>query len=421
MKMVKLSEITSKIGSGATPSGGSSVYSDNGISFVRSQNVLDMAFSNSGLVFLNEEQAYELRNVAIESGDILLNITGDSIARSCVVPENILPARVNQHVSIIRCKDKNDSEYLSFYLQYLKPYLLKICRVGGTRNALTKESMGKLPILYPIDRQEKVKILTLINQKIAINNQINAQLEQMAKTLYDYWFVQFDFPDENGKPYKSSGGEMVYNETLKREIPKGWEVGKIKDYCISTGGFAFKSTEWTSYGNPVIKIKNIKEDQTLDIIDMDYIDLSNRKIDEKFKGTSGNIVIAMTGATIGKFAIIPKSNVDLYINQRVGYFNLGNNPINRLPFLINSLNMDYFREAIFSLSNGAAQPNISNEQINNINLLLPHEILIQEFNQKLKSNYSLILNNQYENQQLTQLRDFLLPMLMNGQVGVGDG
>ena len=153
-------------------------------------------------------------------------------------------------------------------------------------------------------------------------------------------------------------------------------------------------------------------------MDIDFIDLSNRKIDEKFKGVAGNIVIAMTGATIGKFAIVPKSDVDLYINQRVGYFNLGNEPLNRLPFLINSLNMDYFRDAIYALSTGAAQPNISNEQINNINLLLPNEILIQKFNQNLKSNFSLILNNQYENQQLTQLRDFLLPMLMNGQITI---
>lgn len=316
--------------------------------------------------------------------------------------------------------EKADPEYVYYFLKTQYENLRSLS--SGIRKNLNSNDIKNFQIRLPdLPTQQSIaSVLSALDQKIAINNQINAQLEQMAKTLYDYWFVQFDFPDENGKPYQSSGGEMVYNDTLKRHIPKGWEVGRIKDYCISTGGFAFKSTEWTNYGNPVIKIKNIKEDRTLDILDIDFIDLSNRKIDEKFKGVAGNIVIAMTGATIGKFAIVPKSDVDLYINQRVGYFNLGNEPLNRLPFLINSLNMDYFRDAIYALSTGAAQPNISNEQINNINLLLPNEILIQKFNQNLKSNYSLILNNQYENHQLTQLRDFLLPMLMNGQVSVLD-
>ena len=386
--------------------------------YITTDNILQ---NKQGIQTALSLPAQEGKLNAFKKGDILLANIRPYLKKIWYADFN---GGCSADVLAIRAKENIDSCFL-FYALFRDDFFVHAMKgVKGTKMPRGDKSQimeFKIPKFNLPTQKSIANILSTLDQKITINNQINAQLEQMAKTLYDYWFVQFDFPDENGKPYKSSGGEMVYNETLKREIPKGWEVGKIKDYCISTGGFAFKSTEWTSYGNPVIKIKNIKEDQTLDIIDMDYIDLSNRKIDEKFKGTSGNIVIAMTGATIGKFAIIPKSDVDLYINQRVGYFNLGNNPINRLPFLINSLNMDYFREAIFSLSNGAAQPNISNEQINNINLLLPHEILIQEFNQKLKSNYSLILNNQYENQQLTQLRDFLLPMLMNGQVGVGDG
>ena len=326
-------------------------------------------------------------------------------------------AYMTEHAIVATANDEHNIGYIANLLSMMD---LGQYQGQSAQPGLSVNTLSKIELQLPDKKtQDNVfALLSTLDQKIAINHQINTQLEQMAKTLYDYWFVQFDFPDENGKPYQSSGGEMVYNNTLKRHIPKGWEVGRIKDYCISTGGFAFKSTEWTNYGNPVIKIKNIKEDRTLDTLDIDFIDLSNRKIDEKFKGVAGNIVIAMTGATIGKFATVPKSDVDLYINQRVGYFNLGNEPLNRLPFLINSLNMDYFRDAIYALSTGAAQPNISNEQINNINLLLPNEILIQKFNQNLKSHYSLILNNQYENHQLTQLRDFLLPMLMNGQAGV---
>ena len=111
-------------------------------------------------------------------------------------------------------------------------------------------------------------------------------------------------------------------------------------------------------------------------------------------------------------------NYPIYVNQCVGYFNLGVNPTNRLPFLINSLNQSYFRESIFTLANGAAQPNISNEQINNIPLLIPIQTLIKLYNERSQPYYERILNNQLENQKLSSLRDWLLPMLMNGQVKV---
>lgn len=428
--MVKLSEITSKIGSGATPSGGSSVYSDNGISFIRSQNVLDMAFSNNGLVFVNEEQAYELRNVAIESGDILLNITGDSVARSCVVPENILPARVNQHVSIIRCKDKNDSEYLGFYLQYLKPYLLKICRVGGTRNALTKESIGKLPILYPIDRQEKVRILTLINRKIAINNQINAQLEQMAKTLYDYWFVQFDFPDENGKPYKSSGGEMVYNDTLKREIPKGWEAQKISHWLQSD-----KSGDWgkeIQEGNYTLQVNCIRGADINAVNFQGNIEAPIRFILPKNKHkllSSFNLVVEISGGSptqsTGRLALISD-----YVLNRFDF------PVICSNFCkaISLKNTDYFYQFVF-MWNAIYKNDILFDWEGKTSGI--KNLLFENFTEGYYECYPpLDLAKKFfeiadvfhkqqqfllkQNQQLAQLRDFLLPMLMNGQVGVGD-
>ena len=160
-----LSSITSKIGSGSTPRGGNSVYSDSGISFIRSQNVLDMDFSTENLAFINDSQAEKLNNVIVEKNDILLNITGDSIARCTVVPEEILPARVNQHVSIIRCKNTEESKYVMYYLQYMKKYLLQISKVGGTRNALTKEAIGKLPIKISDDCNKISKILDNPNQQ----------------------------------------------------------------------------------------------------------------------------------------------------------------------------------------------------------------------------------------------------------------
>ena len=183
-----------------------------------------------GLVYINNEQAVALKNVIVEKNDILLNITGDSIARCCLVPDEVLPARVNQHVSIIRCDDSVSSKFVLYYLQYLKPYLLKICGVGGTRNALTKDVTSRLEIIFQDKQEERASVLFSLDAKIELNNRINAELEAMAKAIYDYWFVQFDFPNSKGKPYKSSGGKMEFNEDLKRDIPKGWRVEPIANW-----------------------------------------------------------------------------------------------------------------------------------------------------------------------------------------------
>ncbi|AZA46907.1 restriction endonuclease subunit S [Chryseobacterium carnipullorum] len=324
---------------------------------------------------------------------------------------------------VLRENENSDSNFI-YYLARSPLFREKAisCMEGTSgRKRVNEGALKRQEILVPNNKLEQQKIasvLSTIDDKIELNNRINDNLEQMAKTLYDYWFVQFDFPDENGKPYKSSGGKMVWNEVLKREIPIGWELKIIGDYCKSRGGFAFKSSWWTTFGESVIKIKDIQENCTLNLSDLSLVNLEGKNIDDKFKAKAGDIVIAMTGATVGKYAIVPNTNKQLYVNQRVGYFDLGLSPTIKLPYLINSLNQKYFREAIFTLASGAAQPNISNEQINSIQLLMPTNQLIENFNSQLKSSYDKILNNQNENQQLSSLRDWLLPMLMNGQVKV---
>ena len=135
-----LKDICTKIGSGATPTGGKEAYKGGDYALVRSQNVLDYTFTTSGLAYINETQAKKLDGVKVESGDVLLNITGDSVARACIIPDEILPARVNQHVAIIRANNQYAlNEYLLYFLQYNKQYLLSISQGGGTRSAITKK------------------------------------------------------------------------------------------------------------------------------------------------------------------------------------------------------------------------------------------------------------------------------------------
>lgn len=395
-----LSSITSKIGSGSTPRGGNSVYSDSGISFIRSQNVLDMDFSTENLAFINDNQAEKLNNVIVEKNDILLNITGDSIARCTVVPEEILPARVNQHVSIIRCKNTEESKYVMYYLQYMKKYLLQISKVGGTRNALTKEAIGKLPIKISDDCNKISKILDNIDQKIHINNQINQELEAMAKTLYDYWFVQFDFPDQNGKPYKSSGGKMVYHPELKREIPEGWGVEKLGNITICHDS---KRVPLSSNDRELVK-GEIPYYGATGI--MDYVN------DYIFDGDY--VLMAEDGSVM--------TEKGTPILQRISGKNWVNNHAHVLEPIKNyscKLLMMLLKDvSVMKIKTGSIQMKINQENMNKIVVpAIPLKLLF-EINQKLEVIDKQQLNLIEENKQLTQLRDWLLPMLMNGQVKV---
>lgn len=407
-----LSSITSKIGSGSTPRGGNSVYSDSGISFIRSQNVLDMDFSTENLAFINDNQAEKLNNVIVEKNDILLNITGDSIARCTVVPEEILPARVNQHVSIIRCKNTEESKYVMYYLQYMKKYLLQISKVGGTRNALTKEAIGKLPIKISDDCNKISKILDNIDQKIQINNQINQELEAMAKTLYDYWFVQFDFPDQNGKPYKSSGGKMVYHPELKREIPEGWGVAKVEDIAQTGSGGTPKSTNVSYYSNGEIPWINSGElEQTVITSTSNFITEEGLNNSSAKLFPSGTILVAMYGATAGKVSFL---TFEASTNQAICAIMLTDI---RMRYYLKNVIEDLYQYLV-KLSTGSARDNLSQDMIKNIKVVIPSNDILDRFYDFSNNIIKEITKKQQENEQLTQLRDWLLPMMMNGQVKV---
>ena len=400
----ELSSITSKIGSGLTPRGGNSVYTDNGISLIRSQNVLDMDFSTENLAYIDEVQAEKLKNVIVEKNDILLNITGDSIARCTIVPEEILPARVNQHVSIIRCKNTEQSKYVMYYLQYIKKYLLQISKVGGTRNALTKEAISKLPIKISEDWNRISTILDNIDRKIKINNQINLELEAMAKILYDYWFVQFDFPDQNGNPYKSSGGKMVYNPELKREIPEGWGVEKLGDIS------QYVTEKVDSFE---LNIENYVGTDNM-IADMGGIELTTSipKSGTSTKFSVGDILISNIRPYFKK----------IWLSDRTGGCSadvlcIRTNRIIPKEFVYATLARDDFFNYDVAGSKGSKMPRGDKKHIMEYPVVFEFGI-VEQYSEIVKPIYEAVHKNNNQNQELTQLRDWLLPMLMNGQVKV---
>lgn len=196
--IVKLGDGCSKIGSGATPKGGSSVYLDKGeIYLIRSQNIYNNGFKPDGLVYITENSADKLKNVIIEKDDILLNITGDSVARVCLAKKEYLPARVNQHVAIIRPKPAEfDSRFLRYFLASpkMQNLLLVIAGAGATRNALTKEMIESLEVPKPpLEVQTFIADnLSSLDDKIELNHQINQTLESIAQAIFKSWFVDFE-------------------------------------------------------------------------------------------------------------------------------------------------------------------------------------------------------------------------------------
>jgi len=241
---LRLGKVCKKIGSGATPRGGSGVYLDRGeVALIRSQNVHNDGFRRDGLVYLTAEHAAELANVEVGRDDVLLNITGDSVARSCQVAPDVLPARVNQHVAIIR----TDPEILwPRYLRYflvspsMQAEMLGLAGVGGTRNALTKGMIESFEIAAPVDVDDQraiAHILGTLDDKIDLNHQMNETLEAMARATFKSWFVDFDpvRAKASSEPPESIcrrlgltpdllalfPDRLVYSEP--GEIPEGWQ------------------------------------------------------------------------------------------------------------------------------------------------------------------------------------------------------
>jgi len=269
------------------------------------------------------------------------------------------------------------------------------------------------------DEQSKIaKVLTSIDAKIELNNRINAELEAMAKTLYDYWFVQFDFPFDfaqgkpaaNGKPYKSSGGKMLYNSSLKREIPDGWEattVGKITTTAL--GGTP--STEVDEYWeNADIPWLSSAETASFPVVG------SEQKITKKGIENSAATFLPKGTVVISIVRYIRPSilGIDAATNQSV----VGIKECSRLKSSFIYPNFCSEVPRLMGLRTGAQQPHINKGVIDESPIVLPTDYVLEEYYKKVDSIYEQIMTLAFENRELIELRDWLLPMLMNGQVTV---
>lgn len=317
----------------------------------------------------------------------------------------------SQDVALIKCNEKLNPNF-AFYLissKLVRNQLSAAAQQTKIRHTSPDKIKNCIVWIPEYSAQEKIgNFLSSIDEKIALNRRINANLEQMAKRLYDYWFVQFDFPNSDGKPYKSSGGKMAYNAELKREIPDGWEVGNLYEIADYINGLACQNFRPKVYEEslPVIKIREMNEGVTKD---SEQVSIN---IPEKYKINNGDILFSWS-ATLevmvwngGKgglnqhiFKVMPKN----YFSHEYVYQQLDR-------YVVNFQKQAEARKTTMG--------HITSEHINQSRVVLPPEETVQVFTQKVKTLSKMQSNLKAENLKLASLRDRLLPLLMNGQVEI---
>ena len=374
---------------------------ETGYKLVTSKNILSNTLDLNSAYFISEEDFVNInKRSKVKQYDILFSMIGTVGSLYFETSDTIDYAIKN--IGVFSCGDKEKAEWLYYYLQssYAQQYIKRYLN-GAVQKFLPLKGLREFPVpQFNKELHNRIKILLNIDQKIQTNNQINQELETMAKTLYDYWFVQFDFPDQNGKPYKSSGGKMVYNPELKREIPEGWGVEKLGNITICHDS---KRVPLSSNDRELVKGK-IPYYGATGI--MDYVN------DYIFDGDY--VLMAEDGSVM--------TETGTPILQRISGKNWVNNHAHVLEPVKNhscKLLMMLLKDvSVMKIKTGSIQMKINQENMNKIVVpAIPLELLF-EINQKLEVIDKQQLNLIEENKQLTQLRDWLLPMLMNGQVKV---
>lgn len=343
--------------------------------------------------------------------------TRDDIGIPAYIADDLDNTVLGYHCALVKPNaDILSGKYLNTFLHsdYIKKYFELNATGSGMRYTLSTETLNNIPILVPsLEMQEYIgNIFSNIDRKICLNRQINDNLEAMAKQLYDYWFVQFDFPNEEGKPYKSSGGAMVYNEKLKREIPQGWTAAKIKDVAQTYSGGTPTSTNSEYYdGGNIPWINSGELNNSIITSTTNYITEKGLKNSSAKLYPQDTILVALYGATAGKVSLL---SFEACSNQAV----CGVIPPNKIMTTYIRYYLFSLYEHFITLSSGSARDNISQETIKNTILPIPQEKILKEYSDAVAPIISKTIANQKEMENLTKQRDELLPLLLNGQASV---
>ena len=356
----------------------------------------------------------------MKKGDIITPLTEQTyglLGSTARIPESGKYIQ-SQDVALIRSKSDKLYEDFCYYL-ISSPSVRKQLGAAAQQTKIRHTSPDKIKdceVIIPEDVNQQIKITNLLNtieNKIALNNKTNTELENMAKTIYDYWFTQFAFPAKNGHPYKTSGDQMVYNETLKREIPAGWEVGKLCDIAEVFNGSTPSTKEDDNYGGNIVWItpKDLSDQQKKftwygerNITEKGYKDCNTTLVP---KGT----ILLSSRAPIGLVSI---AACKLCTNQ--GFKNIvPRNPVfsNYIYYVIKT-NIPKIEQ----LGSGTTFKEVSKQSMETFKVIIPPLDIIEKYNHKVCSIFDEQLKLLKENDELTKVRDYLLPLLMNGQIEV---
>lgn len=382
-------------------------YKEMGVKFLRSLNIKPFHIVEDDLKYISEEFSESLSKSILHENDLIIVRTGMP-GTCCVVPKEYENCNCADVVIVRPNLKKVNPHYLAAYINVWGKKQVENNKVGAIQKHFNVKSAEEMLIDLPdLEQQYKVaKVLTDLNGKIFINEKINDYLYQMAKTIYDYWFVQFDFPDKNGKPYKSSGG------TLKNGLPIGWNYVPIKNICNILSGFSFQSDDYVQNGKyKLLTIKNV-QDTGINLDVDNYINILPENMPDFCKLDIGSILMSLTG-NVGRVGILYDSNC--LLNQRVSLMQ-AKNPI-VTPFIYCLLKSSKMRYILESLATGTSQKNLSPIEAGNIMIPYDSEI-VKNFSKKVTPLIDSIITNLKENNNLTNLREWLLPMLMNGQATI---
>jgi type I restriction enzyme S subunit len=438
---IRLGDVCSKIGSGATPRGGSDVYLQDGpYALIRSQNVYNDGFHNDGLTFIGETHAEELSNVAVEKDDVLLNITGDSVARCCQVDPSVLPARVNQHVAIIRPDpDKLNPRFLRYFLvsPEMQTRLLSWAGSGGTRNALTKGMIEAFEVMVPKDLSEQcaiAHILGTLDDKIELNRRMNDTLEAIARAIFKSWFVDFApvRAKAKGRAPVCMDVETAalfpdsFEDSPLGEIPKRWHVGRLGDVLsiIETGGRPKGGVKDIIAGIPSVGAESIAGIGHFDYGKTKFVPHEFFKAMTKGLVQDGDVLLYKDGGRPGEFE--PHVTIvgdgfpfdSFCINEHV--YRLRTHPQLPQVYLYFWLSSDWATVEMRNRGTGVAIPGLNSTAVRQLAVLLPDPSVVEVFRKDIDGLVQRIFANCNQSRTLATLRDALLPKLISGVVRVKD-
>jgi type I restriction enzyme S subunit len=364
-----------------------------------------------------------------KEGDLIITREAP-MGEVCIIPEGVECCLGQRMVLIKPDYSKVDNKYLLYSLlsQYVQIQINKSEGTGSIVSNLRIPTLKELniPKRELSDQNAIGKVLSDLDAKIELNNKINAELEAMAKLIYDYWFVQFEFPfdfaqgkpNEEGKPYKSSGGKMVWNEELKREVPEGWEVNELGTELTVQRGISYKSSEINDDGIAMINLNSFNLNGTFK---PSGIKKYSGKYSDKNLVSEGDLLIAITDVTrnadiIGKAIIVPNYYSELVISMDIAKIS----PSKKLSesFLMMLFNSNQYHNYIKWFASGTIVLHLNLDGMNWYKTEIPPKSLLNKFDSILLPITSRIADTNKQNQKLAELRDWLLPMLMNGQVKV---